>query len=300
MTYSAAVLADAPVAYYRLGESSGLIAEDSSGNNRDGSNLGTPTLGATGLLVDDADTSYSFDGVDDRVSIADAAWQDVTFISVECLISPGDLVGFQSFVDRDNNGPGAATDRAFQFRLNATKVEFLIWNTAGSLSTLLGNTVLVANNTYHVVATWDGVTSKIYVNGVLDNSVAFAGVGVRPITGPLLIGANQSANPFAQPFFGEIDEVAYYDYALTLAQIETHYNESLTPTAPEPSERVVTESVSDFIRTSLAATADQSLQDVLFTYWSGLSGLVPAEDYSLTDHCVAAGGRDPIYDYPGV
>ena len=33
-----------------------------------------------------------------------------------------------------------------------------------------GNTVLATGQWYHVAATWDGTTVKIYVNGVLDNS----------------------------------------------------------------------------------------------------------------------------------
>ena len=48
--YSASVLADAPAAYWRLGEASGTSAADASGNGRAGSYLNTPTLGRPGAL----------------------------------------------------------------------------------------------------------------------------------------------------------------------------------------------------------------------------------------------------------
>ena len=50
-SYSSSVLADSPLAYWRLGESSGSTAADASGNGRTGSYLNTPTLGAGGALT---------------------------------------------------------------------------------------------------------------------------------------------------------------------------------------------------------------------------------------------------------
>ncbi len=50
-SYSASVLADSPLAYWRLGEASGTTAADASGNGRTGSYLNTPTLGAAGALA---------------------------------------------------------------------------------------------------------------------------------------------------------------------------------------------------------------------------------------------------------
>ena len=57
-SYSAAVLVDAPYAYYRLGEASGTTAADSSGNGRHGTYATTNiTLGATGLLTNGSQQS---------------------------------------------------------------------------------------------------------------------------------------------------------------------------------------------------------------------------------------------------
>ena len=56
------------VAYWRLGESSGNVAVDETGNYN-GTYVGTPTLGVDGLLVGDADTAVTFDGVNDYVEM---------------------------------------------------------------------------------------------------------------------------------------------------------------------------------------------------------------------------------------
>ena len=49
--YSAEVLADNPIAYYRLSETSGTSANDSSPNNNIGTYVGTPTLGVGGAVT---------------------------------------------------------------------------------------------------------------------------------------------------------------------------------------------------------------------------------------------------------
>ena len=71
--YRSQVLADEPLAYWRLGEPSGTSAADASGNGNTGTYGGSPTLGATGALAGDTDTATSFDGVNDNVSVPNNA-----------------------------------------------------------------------------------------------------------------------------------------------------------------------------------------------------------------------------------
>src|SRR2546430_6262374 len=58
------VLADSPIAYYRLGELTGTTAYDASGNVRDGTINGTVVPGIRGAIVKDRDTAMLFDGND--------------------------------------------------------------------------------------------------------------------------------------------------------------------------------------------------------------------------------------------
>ena len=68
--YADEVLLSGPIAYWRLGEASGTTAADSSGNARDGTYSG-PTLGVPGVVSRTFDTAADFDGVNDRVEVAD-------------------------------------------------------------------------------------------------------------------------------------------------------------------------------------------------------------------------------------
>jgi len=51
--YRATVLADTPLAYWRLGETTGTVAHDETGNGHDGTYIGGYTLGQTGALTGD-------------------------------------------------------------------------------------------------------------------------------------------------------------------------------------------------------------------------------------------------------
>ena len=88
-SYSAAVLTDNPVSYWRLGESSGTTAADESGANP-GTYLNSPTLGAPSLLASDtADTAVSFDGVNDTVKVPSSPSLELgSTLSLEAWIKP--------------------------------------------------------------------------------------------------------------------------------------------------------------------------------------------------------------------
>ncbi len=60
--YSTTILSQDPVAYYRLGESSGTVAYDSSGNHDNASLSGSITLGVPGAVGNDSNTAYQFNG----------------------------------------------------------------------------------------------------------------------------------------------------------------------------------------------------------------------------------------------
>jgi hypothetical protein len=63
------VLAHQPAAYWRLGESSGTFANDSSPHRRDATYEGQPLFGQPGAISRDPNTSVFFDGVTE-----DAVW----------------------------------------------------------------------------------------------------------------------------------------------------------------------------------------------------------------------------------
>ncbi|MFM8357356.1 MAG: LamG domain-containing protein, partial [Verrucomicrobiota bacterium] len=86
----------------------------------------------------------------------------------------------------------------------------------------------------HVVTVWDGpgATATLYVNG---EQVAQGGGGYQPNTddhpaeqavrGPsaLAIGSYNNTQPGENPYHGRVDEVAFYDVALTADQVLAHF-----------------------------------------------------------------------------
>lgn len=90
----------------------------------------------------------------------------------------------------------------------------------------------------HLVLTYDGTDARFYVNGVLFGAFAIpAGEFLVNDGAENLIFGSGPATGFA-PFTGDLDEVALYNYPLTLTQITNHYEigtNSITPTAIAPS-----------------------------------------------------------------
>lgn len=62
LAYREAVLAKNPVAYWRLGESTGTVAADETGNGHDGTYVGNPVLGQPGAISDDPNSAVQFTG----------------------------------------------------------------------------------------------------------------------------------------------------------------------------------------------------------------------------------------------
>lgn len=210
--YSAAVLADSPLGYWRLGEASGTTAADSSGNSRSGIYSGGPTLGAAGLVTGDAATSVDLDGSNDQVSVGYASWFDTDFITVEAIVRPDAFGGERQIMDRDG------TARIFQFRFETDgRPNFFPWNSGGTVVGATSSAALSTGTPYHIAGTFDGSNVRLYVNGSQVASAALGGVLQKGST-PLAIGASQGGSFFD----GRFQEAAYYGTALSAARILDH------------------------------------------------------------------------------
>jgi len=73
----------------------------------------------------------------------------------------------------------------------------------------------------HVASTYDGATLTIYINGVLDQSLAVTGRTCAN-TEPVTIGAkNKTSAGLVEAYFdGRIDDFRIYDHALTVTEIK--------------------------------------------------------------------------------
>ena len=209
--YAAEVLADSPVGYWRLEETSGSTVADEIGTN-DG------TVYGANLNVDgQVGSAASFDGIDDYISIPyDAALNTATFTG-EAIIRAdafsSTLTRVLSFRKNAHNGWEMLVTDIGRLRLewgdgSATR------NAESPTNTILTET------TYHVAVTHDGTTGRAYVNGT---EVAFfdASLSVND-TANMAIGNILWTVAGQRGHTGMIDEVAVYDTALSAARILAH------------------------------------------------------------------------------
>src|SRR5213593_2714324 len=82
-SYRASVLADHPVAYWRLNEATGAVMADASGNGNDGTYAGAVTLGQPGALTSDGDTAVGFNPTGGAASVASTTSLQVNPVTIE-------------------------------------------------------------------------------------------------------------------------------------------------------------------------------------------------------------------------
>jgi len=177
------------------------------------------TLGTASLTSETTNTAVTFDGVNDVVSVANAAaLTPATALTVEAWVRPTAKPAAGAFASVLTKA------ETYSLQFNGPALEF---------TTMLGGTRrrvqapatgIVAGQTYHVVRTYDGATQRLYVNGTQVASAAFSGA-LPANTNSLLIGSWDTTSEFLA---GTVDEVALYAKVLTPTQVTTHFNAGKT------------------------------------------------------------------------
>ncbi len=229
--YAAAVLADGPVAYWRLGESVGSTAFDLTGNGHDGGFNGGPSLGVVGALPSDGDTAVGFDGINDSVTIEDAAQLDFGAgdFSIEAwLYFPAGSANPKWSLGKGNPWSAATPGWAIANWSTVNPVDTGIWLSDGTtvFSAYAGNSIPRAAWA-HMVWVMDRTANKVFVykdGELLGDADIPAGFGSVSNASNLLLG-NGNGNPFT----GSLDEVALYNAALSPGQVANHYQAEFPP-----------------------------------------------------------------------
>ena len=158
--YRAAIVADGPVVYWRLGEASGMAATDAIGANV-GTYANGVALGAASLTSDATNPAATFDGVNDVMSVpSTSALSPTGALTVEAWVRPSvkpAAGGFASIVTKPE---------AYSLQFNGPQLEFTTINGATRRRVQAPAGSVVAGVAYHVVGTFDGSVQRLYVNGV--------------------------------------------------------------------------------------------------------------------------------------
>jgi hypothetical protein len=240
--YAAVILADNPIGYWPLGESStNSIAVDLSVTGWNGIYSRGVTSGVPGAINNGPDTAATLDGMSGYIDMYGGAANPYNLSNSFTL---------EAWVINAGPSEGASTGRIFDTRILPTSP------TAGGY----GFGVLTSNNqmrftTYgiqdydsnvvvpvdgawhHVVVVFDQFNAaNFYLDGVFQQSIS-GNAPAAPSPSPLNIGrapiANGSSSKppqgFSQYWNGSINEAAIYDQELMADQIAAHYNAGISP-----------------------------------------------------------------------
>lgn len=217
-TYSATVLADHPVAYWRMDETTGSTMADASNNANNGHYTGTYALGEQGALVGSA---VAFDGQSGAASVMNSPSLQVNTVTIEIWLKKRSDTEYGVYVAK-NVAPGGGAGSGWFQLLNSHhngELEFRV--TSDGAPAVVSTTTLALNTWYYVVATYDGAVAKLYVNGKLDGSLKVTAVP-KQTSDPLFIGRRTDG------FFNDaaLSNVAIYSVALSPDRIAAHWQAS--------------------------------------------------------------------------
>ena len=239
-SYAAAVVRDLPVAYWRLDEKT-PTAYDLVGGHDGGYDAGLGQ-GVSGALLGDPDPAVNFPGSGGVAIPWSEDLNSFTAFSVELWARP--------------DPAGTGTERAlfasrttasgwhYGYYLSANASDQWQFNTGHKTSGVASLTGGGPTNQvwYHLVATFDAGTGNknLYVNGQLAASSTEAVGTFAPnndvnegMASDEGIGKTTASDPYTNEgtfFFGEIDDVVVYNYALSPEQVVRHYGVAASPT----------------------------------------------------------------------
>ncbi|MDY6959519.1 MAG: LamG-like jellyroll fold domain-containing protein, partial [Halobacteriota archaeon] len=211
------------VGWYRFDNSSDLT--DHSGRGNDGTNDGS-TYTSSGKFGG----ARSFDGTNDCINISDSIELDILQeITIEAWINRSSSEIDHAIVEKWRYNP--TSDRAFVLYVNDVNGEIVFLLSGDGTYPEEGTGDLVTQNTVsnnawtHVVATSDGTTMKVYIDGVLDPNTATSPDGIYDSEADLHIGAwHYGVSETDSYFNGTIDEVRLFNRALSHDEVNASYN----------------------------------------------------------------------------
>lgn len=209
-----------PIAWWKFDESSGSTADDAVGSHNG-------TAYSTTWTTGHVDGGLQFNGTDSRVEVPNASSLQLTSaISVAAWMR----------CDSSSSWPNGSVTAPIVRKGTSEPCNYAVHVANGKLTMCLdendtagahGNTTLNVGQWYHLAATWDGSTVRLYVNGVLDNTPASKAAPVGTDTRLLNIGGRSGG----ERFNGRLDDVRLYSRALTAGEVAALANAGHTITS---------------------------------------------------------------------
>ena len=223
-TYSRAVNATSPLGYYRLDETSGPVAHDTSGSGNGGVYASSGVTYGSGSLAAGPDPAATFDGASGDVLVGASPSLDLTSGTVEGWFKGGTQPGGMSL--HYLFGKPGVVDAYL-----GTGGDLQIYDNGVGGGAQLTHRVINDNAIHYIAVTFEsGVTDGtiVYLDG---SPILITTTTVGSQAHPFSIGAD-SASPGSTLTAGTIDDVAVYGHVLSWGQVRAHYVAS--GRTPEP------------------------------------------------------------------
>jgi hypothetical protein len=221
--YRAEVLADAPLAYYRLEEEDGATtARDETDHHHDAQYQGGITF-IPGAIAEGGHAA-NLDGTSGQIFVGYLFdFPGAATFTIEAWMEPRviDEV-FRPVVGKETlDGSGPHDGYELSVNNGSTGLVF-VRKAGGVLQTEIDIGPAPSTTAFtHVVVTYDGTTATMYLNGAIPgNGVTMSTGPASASPAPFTWGANSAGTSL---FAGALDELAVYDKALAPARVAAHF-----------------------------------------------------------------------------
>ena len=209
-------------AAFAFDEGTGLTTADASGNGMSGTLTNGPvwTPGKNG-------NALSFDGVDDKVSLPSTLDIAALPFTVEAWVRPANFSIRHVIFSKRNSF--SASGMRFDWALQSSTGRVIIRTSA---STITFTYAPPLNTWTHVAAVADSTGTKLYANGVLQQTLGVVTLGTGAAAAANIGRTGDNADPFA----GLLDDLRLYKRALSDVEIQSDMNRPVgsTPDTDPP------------------------------------------------------------------
>jgi hypothetical protein len=204
------------IGHWKLDETSGTVAEDSSGNGNDGAIRDgvtwQPEAGTSAGAV-------KFDGDSPHLEIPTSGMlASKGTISLWVNLSANQELSEHRYIFGHTTEPHYANRIQLYMDNNLTMLDLGL---GGEHATNQDMTTLDIETWYQIVLTWNDGTYAVYLNG--EEIATGSYTGLRNINSFANIGNNGRPDIREQPFNGLIDDVRIYNYALSENEVKALY-----------------------------------------------------------------------------
>ncbi len=237
---------------YSLNENTGTVAANtgSAGTSVNGTLVNTPTwIAGSTFTTLNSNSSLQFGGTNSYATFGNNAALGLSQFTLECWFrregtgtttttGTGGVTAIPIISKGTDDGNGTTNDINYFLGILSSDNKIVAdfeegtgQPTPGLNHPVTGTTVIQNNTWYHVAATYDGVNWKIYLNGILETTLAVNRIPQSASIEHAGIGTTMKSTGTASGFFnGRIDEARIWNSAKTISEIQNNINTQITTT----------------------------------------------------------------------